>query len=225
MNGRVGKQMDGHQFFYYLIAAFILGNLPFIGKYLSILNTFLHEVGHALMATFLGGKVQSISLFSNTEGLAVTAHSNRFSQHLTALAGYPFSSACGFLMVWAIKHGYEHYVLIGWCCLLMVAFLLWIRNTYGLFWVISFGAITYYVLFENTMFKEPFTYFIVSVVFVQSLVSSLMIMYISIINPKNSGDATCLAGSTHIIPAFVWGLLFAVQAVYFSIQGINLWIN
>jgi Kef-type K+ transport system membrane component KefB len=217
--------MDGHQFFYYLIAAFLLGNIPFIGKYVSIMNTFLHEVGHALMATILGGKVQSISLFSNTEGLAVTAHSNRLSKNLTALAGYPFSSACGFLMVWALKHGYENYVLMGFCSLLIVALILWIRNIYGLFWIISFGTITYYVLFENTLLKEPFVYFIVSVVVVQSLVSALMIMYLSIINPKNSGDATFLAGSTLVIPAFVWGLLFAVQAVYFSIQGIQLWLN
>jgi hypothetical protein len=217
--------MEGHQFFYYLIAAFLLGNIPIIGKYISIINTFLHEIGHALMAILLGGKVHSISLFSNTEGLAVTAHSGWLSKNLTALAGYPFSSACGFLMIWAVKHGHENFVLIGLCALLIIAIIVWIRNVYGFFWVISFGLITYYVLFENTNYKEPFVYSIASVVFVQSLVSALMIMYLSIIRPGQSGDATFLASSTRIIPAFVWGVLFAVQAVYFSIQGINLWIS
>jgi hypothetical protein len=217
--------MDKHQFFYYLIVAYLLGNIPVIGKYVSVINTFLHEVGHALMATLFGGRVQSISLFSNTGGLAVTAHSNHLSIILTSLAGYPFSSACGFLMVWALKHGYANYVLLGWCSLLSMSFILWIRNVYGFFWVVSFGAITYFVMFENTSYKEPFVFFIASVVFVQSLVSALMILYLSIIKPKDSGDAALLARSTLFIPAFVWGLLFAGQAVYISFRGIQLWLN
>ena len=74
--------MDTHEFFYYLIAAFILGIIPVVGKYVAVINTFLHEVGHALIAYLLGGRVHSISLFANTEGTAVTAHSGRVDQNL-----------------------------------------------------------------------------------------------------------------------------------------------
>jgi hypothetical protein len=214
-----------HVFFYYLIGAFLLGVIPVVGKYVAVINTFLHEVGHALMAQLLGGSVHSISLFANTEGTAVTAHSGRFAQNFTAFAGYPFSSFCGFVMVWAIMHGYSSYILLGWCSLLIVAFLLWIRNLYGFFWAISFGAITYYVMFQNVSFKEPFVYFITAVVVVQSVLSSFTIFYLSITRPNDSGDATHLARSTVFIPAFVWGIIFAGQAVFFLIKEFQLLIT
>lgn len=211
-----------HEFIYYLAAAFVLGLIPFIGKYVALINTLLHEVGHALMASLLGGRVKSISLFSNTEGLAVTAHSSWISQNFTALAGYPFSSFCGYIMLLAIAHGYSSYLLISWCALLVIAFFLWIRNLYGFFWALSFGAITYYVMFQNTSFREPFSYFITAIVMVQSLLSSLIIFSLSITRPKDSGDAAHMARSTRFIPAFVWGFLFAAQAVFFSIQEMHL---
>jgi len=217
-------KMDKHEFFYYLIAAFVLGIIPVVGKYVAVINTFLHEVGHALMAYLLGGRVHSISLFANTEGTAVTAHSGRIDQNLTAFAGYPFSSFCGFVMVWSLKNGYSSYILLGWCSMLIVAFFLWIRNLYGFFWAVSFGAITYYVMFTNTALKEPFVYFIAAVVVVQSLISALIILYLSIAQPDDSGDAGHLARSTVFIPAFVWGIIFAGQAVYFLFKEIQLLI-
>lgn len=214
-----------HLFFYYLICAFLLGIIPIVGKYVAVINTFLHEVGHALMANIMGGRVHSISLFANTEGNAVTAHSGRLAQNFTAFAGYPFSSISGFVMVWAIKNGYSSYVLLGWCSLLIIAFFLWIRNLYGFFWAISFGAITYYVMFENLSLKVPFVYFITAVVVVQSVLSALTILYLSITRPDDSGDAAHLSRSTVFIPAFVWGIIFAVQAVYFFIKEIQLLIS
>lgn len=209
-------------FLYYLIVALILGSIPVAGKYVSVINTLLHEVGHALMASILGGKVRSISLFANTEGTAVTAHSSQIARNFTALAGYPFSSVCGFVMVWSIKHGYSSYILIAWCSLLIIAFFLWIRNLYGFFWALSFGAITYYVMFQNVMLKEPFAYFITAVVVVQSLASALIILYLSLTRPESSGDASNLAHSTRFIPPFIWGFLFAGQAVYFFIQELHI---
>lgn len=213
-----------HSFFYYIIGSFLLGIIPVVGKYVAVINTFLHEVGHALMAYLLGGRVHSISLFANTEGTAVTAHSGRLAQNFTAFAGYPFSSFCGFVMVWAIKNGYSSYILLGWSSLLVIAFLLWIRNLYGFFWAVSFGAITYYVMFQNVALKQPFVYFITAVVVVQSVISALIILYLSITRSEDSGDAAHLARSTKFIPAFVWGLFFAGQAVYFLIKEIQLMI-
>jgi hypothetical protein len=214
-----------HIFFYYLLGAFLLGVIPVVGRYVAVINTFLHEVGHALMAYLLGGQVHSISLFANTEGNAVTAHSGRLAQNFTAFAGYPFASISGLVMVWAIKNGYSSYVLLGWCSLLIVAFILWIRNLYGFFWAISFGAITYYVMFQNISLKEPFVYLITAVVVVQSVFSALIILYLSITRPDDSGDAAHLSRSTVFIPAFIWGIIFAGQAVYFFIKEIQLLIS
>lgn len=217
--------MFKHEFVYYVIGAFLLGVIPVAGKYVAVINTFLHEVGHALMAHLLGGRVQSISLFANTEGTAVTAHSGRLSRNFTAFAGYPFASFCGFVMVWAIKNGYSSYILLGWCSLLIIAFILWIRNLYGFFWSASFGIMTYYVMFKNETFKVPFVYFITAVVVVQSVISALTIFYLSITRPDDSGDAANLARATVVIPAFVWGMVFAGLAIYFFYKEILLVIS
>ncbi len=208
----------------FLLVASVFANIPIIGKYVNVCYTLLHEFGHALFSILLGGRVESISLFSNTEGVAVTTNSNWLARIITSLAGYPFASFCSLVMFWAILHGFEDYILIGLFVIVCITFLVWIRNLYGLIWIISFGGIIWlFISGYLPQFKEYFILFISSVVFVQSIYNSFIILYLSIFKPLNAGDTTNLAKSTLIIPPFVWGLLFAIQSVYFAYKGLELW--
>ncbi|WP_253880702.1 M50 family metallopeptidase [Priestia megaterium] len=47
--------------------------LRHIGRYFSNLNTMFHEDGHALMGLIVGKGVNRIELYTNNEGVAVTA--------------------------------------------------------------------------------------------------------------------------------------------------------
>lgn len=87
------------KFVIFIILTLVLVNIPIFGNYIKIINTVIHESGHALMALF-GGKVQHISLFLNTEGVTYTSHSGWFGGFLTGVSGYVFSSFFAFLAFW-----------------------------------------------------------------------------------------------------------------------------
>lgn len=218
--------MDNIELLYYIVIAGIVTQLPVIGPYVSVVNTFLHEFGHAIVSLLLGGKVQAIRLFTNTGGVAVTATSSWLARNLTALAGYPFASFSGYMMIYCLKNGYEDYLLYTLFGILALTLLVWIRNLYGFFWILTFGAIiSYFVWDSEPILKTEFLYFITAIVYIQSLYSALVILYLSLTKPDESGDAKNLSRSFLIIPAFVWGILFAGQAIFFAYEGLNLWLS
>ncbi|MGZ4161312.1 MAG: M50 family metallopeptidase, partial [Neobacillus sp.] len=89
------------KFFLFLILAFILIQVPIVGNYVEIINTLIHESGHALVALF-GGNVETISLFMNSEGVTLSSQSTWIGSFFTSLAGYIFSSFMAFLSFWLI---------------------------------------------------------------------------------------------------------------------------
>ena len=52
-----------HIFYYLLVVAFLLPKVPVVGKFFNIINTLIHELGHALMALLFEGKVVRIEIF------------------------------------------------------------------------------------------------------------------------------------------------------------------
>ena len=62
------KEKLSIKFFLFLGLAFVLLHIPILGDYFSIINTVIHESGHAIIALF-GGNVESISLFMNGDGV------------------------------------------------------------------------------------------------------------------------------------------------------------
>lgn len=193
-----------------------------IGKYLRVINTLVHEVGHALFALLTGGKVDKIELFANTEGLAWTQSRFWLGRVLTTMAGYPFASFISFLFLYYLSNQKYLSIIIILLTILIIAIILWVRNFYGFLWCISFGFIFYYIYqLNNAFYIETVLYFITAVLFMESLYSAFVILKLSFTRPKDAGDATSLARTTLIIPAFVWGLAFFAQAVFFAYMGIQ----
>lgn len=207
--------------FLFLILAVILTQIPILGSYVSVINTVIHESGHAFIA-LLGGDVERISLFMNTEGVTYSRQSTWAGSFFTSMAGYVFSSFMAFLSFWLI--GKKQYkilivILLGFIVLNLV---FWVRNIYGLFWLISFGAAFLFLLAKGSQsFVNNVLLLIASVLLVDSVKSAFDIMYISLITPKSAGDAANLAILTGIIPVQVWGILFFIQAIWFSYIGLK----
>ena len=65
-----------------------------------------HEDGHALMGLIVGKGVNRIELYTNNEGVAVTAtyagSRGWLPRVIIALAGYPFSSAMAYLFFYLL---------------------------------------------------------------------------------------------------------------------------
>jgi hypothetical protein len=209
------------KFFLFLILAFILIQVPIVGNYVEIINTLIHESGHALVALF-GGNVETISLFMNSEGVTLSSQSTWIGSFFTSLAGYIFSSFMAFLSFWLIGKKRQTVlidILLGFIALNLI---FWVRNPYGLFWLASFGVVFLYLLIKGSHnFRNNLLLLIASIILVDSVKSAYEIMLISLLQPQSAGDALNLARLTVIIPVQLWGIFFFVQALWFCYLGLR----
>lgn len=201
----------------HIILAYVVTLIPIIGKYFAALNTMFHEDGHALSSMLLGGRVKRISLFSNTEGEAITASRFWIGRVITSYAGYTFSSLIAFVCFFLISVGEVKYVLYGFIGFAVVNLVLWVRNFYGIIWLISFISLCGVLLYYGSENLQIFiTFFLSAIILTQSVSTAFIILVLSFKDSKNAGDATNLAKHTFIVPAFIWGMLFFGQSVYIA---------
>jgi len=199
-------------FYVMLLACLGVMYIPYIGKYIRVLETMIHEGGHVLTAAVLGSKINKINLFSDTSGETYIA-TGKFKTVLIALMGYPFSSAFAYASFWAIQQNY-HYFFVGTLCVITLFFLLfYIRNKYGIFWAITFIAANAYLLFlDKIKIIKILAMVYADILFLSSLFSCLILVYLSFKSPNKAGDAALIKKSTHIPAQLTALLLFAVCA-------------
>lgn len=207
------------KFFLFILMAFLLIQVPILGNYVKIINTLIHESGHAFIA-LIGGKVETISLFMNSEGVTYSMQSTWIGSFFTSLAGYIFSSFMAFLSFLLIRKGKQTIlidILLGFIILNLI---FWVRNPYGLFWLASFGVVFLYLLIKGSPnFRNHLLLLIASIILVDSVKSAYEIFWISLFQSKQAGDAGNLAHLTVIIPVQVWGVFFFAQALWFCYLG------
>lgn len=212
--------MDTQTLIIYFVIAFILLHIPVIGKYIAIIHTLIHEIGHALMAMLTGGRVQSIKLFANTSGEA-WSRNTKLGQIPTTLAGYPFASMVSLVLLYYLDQQNYTVIMAIISIFVTVSFVFWIRNLYGLVWVMSFMYMLYRTLTaSNPVYITHIITLLVCIIYIEAVEKALTILILSIKQPGNAGDATILKRATLIIPAPVWGLLFFLQAIIIAGYGI-----
>ena len=200
-----------HIFYYLIVIAFLLPRIPVIGKFFNIINTLVHELGHALMALVFEGKVVRIEVFKDTGGVTVTKSKSKVAAFFVSIAGYPFAAAAGLLCAWLLSVGYGSWIVIGLSILFLFMLVLWIRNGYGVLWVALFvllNAVLVYYL-KKPLYLEIAAWFYTLMIIIESVWSSLVLLYLSIFHADQAGDAANLSNETHV-PAFLWALLFVV---------------
>lgn len=189
--------------------ALVLPRIPVIGKWFNIINTAIHELGHALMALMLEGSIKKIELFNDASGTTTTSVNTKFGRFLVAFIGYPFSSFVSLFVFYLITVGYEKGFLIVISILFFFMLLLWIRNIYGAIWIIIFCTINGYLIYLNNAQYIHIAALLYAVfIAVDAIFSALTILYLSVKQKDKAGDATLLKKTTGI-PAFIWGVLFA----------------
>jgi hypothetical protein len=213
------KEKFSFKFFLFIGLAFFLIQIPIIGDYFRIINTVIHESGHAFMALF-GGNVESISLYMNADGVTHGTQSIWIIDFITCAAGYTIASLIAYVAFWLIKkkkHIFFIDMLLG---VIIINLLLWVRNPYGIFWLVSFGISFLALLIKGSKkVIENLVLLIASVLLVESVSTAYDIFTISIIQPHAAGDATNLSQLTAFIPPQVWGIYFFVQALFFIVLG------
>ncbi|MDC3416015.1 M50 family metallopeptidase [Aquibacillus salsiterrae] len=204
----------------YIFLAFLLCRIPLVGVYVRLINTVVHEIFHVLVAKLTGGKGYRISLQPDTSGQALVSSSSWLSTIFTAYAGYTGSSIMAFVIFYLLSENYYVAVICLFFGLLLLSALLWIRNFFGVSWALSLAAILGFLLYyEQKDIFIPLAYMIASVILIESVYSALQVMIISFRSPSQAGDAASLQKLT-LIPAFLWGMLFFIQALYIGYKTI-----
>lgn len=207
------------KFFFFLLTAFLLIHVPFLGNYIRVINTLIHESGHAFI-TLLGGDVEMITLFTNAEGATYSSQSNTIGSFFTSLAGYTFASFAAFisfLLIGKRKQSLLIDILLGF---IFVNLIFWVRNPYGVFWLCSFAVGFLFLLIKGTQgFRDHLLLMIASILLVDSVQSAFEIFYLSVVHPQFAGDAANLSKLTLVIPTPIWGGLFLIQALWFCYYG------
>lgn len=208
------------KFFLFLVLAFLLIHVPFLGNYVKVINTLIHESGHALIA-LLGGNVERISLFMNSEGATFSNQTTWIGSFFTSIAGYTFASFMAFLSFLLIGRKKETLlidILLGFIFLNLI---FWVRNPYGIFWLCSFAVSFLFLLIKGSQgLRDSLLLLIAAILLVDSVQSAFEICYISFLQPQAAGDAANLARLT-IIPAPIWGMFFILQSLWFCYYGLK----
>jgi hypothetical protein len=194
-----------------VIVSVLLAYVPLVSKYTSTINTFIHEIGHALMAIATFGQVYRIKLNYDTSGHAITGSRWWVGRILTTFAGYPFSVLFPSVMLYLIYHHESNAVLLILIILLSMAILLWIRDILSLLWCASILAI-FIMLLKYNVNIESAMIVVMTISFSAAVRSAHTIIMLSFNQSENSGDAYSLSQST-LIPPQIWGLLFFLIAV------------
>ena len=208
-------------FYFTLAMCLIVMYIPFVGRYIRILETMIHESGHVLMALLTGVKINKINLFSDTSGETHIISSGKIKTVLIALSGYPFSSSVAWLSFWAIHNQHKQVFITALCLVVTVFLLAYIRNGFGIFWAISFVAANVFLIYtEKLEILDVLATIYADILFLSSLSSCFIILYLSFKYPDKAGDTTLIASVTHI-PAQIIGILFTIICCVISLYTIK----
>jgi hypothetical protein len=207
-------------FYILLSTSLVITRLPFIGKFFRVVNTLVHESGHAFMALILSGKVHRIDLFSDTSGSALTATKNGFSRFLVSLAGYPASALFAYLCFYCIEQKEAIYVVYMLAGIAIINLIFYVRNAYGIFWLISFIGIAVLVIYaKEAMLIYGFSLLCSFIVLSDAVISGFNLLIIAAKTPKAAGDAKNLNEATHL-PVIFWALLLLAFSFFCAYKTI-----
>ena len=217
----IEKQMEQYihdkQLIFYLllISSIILARLPYIGIYFRVINTLVHESGHAFAALITSGKLSRVEFFADTSGTATTVSKSKLSNFIISFAGYPVSSVVAYVFFRLIKFEHYDFVLYTIAFLATVNLVLFVRNKFGIFWLLTFGLIVAGIFYYNNYYIKYWSaVFFSCVILTDSVVSALILFKLSLRDGKKAGDASNLKSYTHI-PSFFWSLIFVAISFYF----------
>lgn len=203
-------------FYILLLTALLLTRIPVLGKYFRSVNTLIHEAGHVFATLLLSGEVISVNLFADTSGTTVTKAKGKFSQALIALSGYPVSALTAWLLLFLLHKGFSIHILLFLTSIALIITILSLRNAYGFFWAGTFIVLNLLLIYvNNKLLISIFSTFYAVVIFTDAILSSVILLVLTIRQPKKAGDATNLQKITRI-PAVVWSLLFLAFTLFIS---------
>lgn len=208
LRGKISKK-----FLLLIGLAFLLIQIPVFGNYIRLLNTVIHETGHAVIALF-GGHIEKIALLKSSEGITYGPKTGLLEGMITSISGYTFSSCMVFFAFLLIRKKKFTLFVDILLAIIFINLIFWVRNLFGIIWLTSFALCFLLLLLKGTEnVVHHLLFLIAAILLVDSLKSAYEIFTMSFIQPQMAGDAANLAHLTMFIPAQAWGGFFFFQAI------------
>lgn len=212
-----------------LVVYFVVkGFVPFGGTMLyplTLLATWVHEMGHGLTALALGGQFSYLEVFANGSGLAYTASSQPWQSGLTAAGGLLAPPIVGAALL-ATSRGPRRarILLAGLCLSILVSLAIWVRSATGLIALpIVAAALAAFVRWGSSRKRMVFAQLIGVTLAIDTVSGSGYLFTANVtVNGKANGSDV-----THVAQAFggsylLWGTLLA--AISFALLGLGLFL-
>ncbi|MFS0727282.1 M50 family metallopeptidase [Paenibacillus sp. 1P07SE] len=197
--------------------------LPF-SSFFRMLDTMVHEFGHAAATLLLSGHVERIELNSDHSGVTYSALSTRWRMILASLAGYPAASLFSVLLMYLFHKRKQAVGLMILTVMAAVMLLFFVRSGYGVWWLSGFGVLNIVILFLGPKVQNFYYLFLAVLALTESLVSTLFLLLAALIEPATAGDAANLQRLTGL-PAVLWAGLFAAVALWCVRAGLQLLVQ
>ncbi|MDF2814851.1 MAG: rane protein [Paenibacillus sp.] len=196
-----------------LVGSAILNHwIPF-SSFFRNLDTMVHEFGHAIATLLLSGKVLYIYLFADHSGVTYSYITGGWRVIPMAMAGYITASLFAVYLFYAYSRGRLTQGLVVCSVLAVLCLALFVRNGYGMAWIIGFLVVNGIVIILPFRWLKTFYYLLVAFVSLEeSVVGPVGLAIMALNNPSKAGDASSLAQATGV-PAPVWGIVFVVIAL------------
>jgi hypothetical protein len=210
---------------YFLISHFV----PFGHELLyplTLLSTWVHEMGHGLTALAVGGRFQSLDIFGDASGLAHTASSAKWQQGLVAAGGLIAPPVAGaFLLAMSRGPRRARIFLAAMTFAILASLALWVRSAVGFVTLPLLGLLL--VLFVSSKIGTPwrrmvFAQFLGVVLAIDTVtrVDYLFTPKVTIAGQAMPSDISAVANAFggHYL---VWGVLLAAFSFVLLALGLR----
>ena len=208
-----------------LCCGLVIVRLPYIGVFFRAYCTLIHESSHAFCGLIFSQQIVKVNLQQDLSGSAIISGGNRFTNILTALAGYFGASVFALLFIFLLSRGSYMVVLYLLLPICIINLVFWIRNGFGIAWVLAqIAAIALLIYYKQDLPSIFFAGFAATCLLSESMFSAFVILKLSFTSPAKAGDSALLAKFTKI-PAQFWGIVFCIQALAIYLMALYLIIK
>ncbi|GFZ94614.1 hypothetical protein GCM10008018_46220 [Paenibacillus marchantiophytorum] len=189
------------------------------------LDTMVHEFGHAVVTLALSGKVMYIELYADHSGVTYSSISKSWALIPVSLAGYMTASVFAWFLFSAYAKGKQRLGLQVMIALSGLSLALFVRNGFGIMFLIGFMALTIIVLALAPKWLRDFYYLLMAFLCLEeSVFGPLSLVLYAWQNSRAAGDASNLANHTGI-PAIAWALFFTLFALWCAKRAVQAFLG
>ncbi|MCP3775835.1 M50 family metallopeptidase [Paenibacillus sp. MZ04-78.2] len=210
--------------FFLILSAFLTHLIPF-SDFFRNLDTTIHEFGHAIVTLALSGKVMYIELFANHSGVTYSQVTSRWSLLPIALAGYTTASLFALFMFRMWAGNKQRLGLQVLTAIAIVALILFVRNEFGVFWLLGFIILnTIMLAFMPRWLNDLYYLLLAFLTLEESVFGPFSLILYAWNDPAKAGDATNLSLVTPI-PAIGWALLLTLFSLWCAVRALKWFLS